>query len=202
MRSYICFCIAAASAVCAYAVPSLDSAYVNDITATAAKRFGYDGKKELIIVDIESQRLFLIKNRKIATNYSISSSRYGEGARKLSYKTPLGFHKVYDKSGANAKIGMIFEWGKPTGRISPIYTDMTDREVDPVLTRVMVLDGLEPGVNKGGDVDSRARGIYIHGTHEEGLIGRKASHGCIRMRNAEVIALFSIVPVGTIVYMR
>ncbi|MEK6796531.1 MAG: L,D-transpeptidase [Spirochaetota bacterium] len=185
-----------------FGVPVLDKAYVSDIAATAAKRYGYDGKRDLIIVDVESQRLFLIKNGRIMTNYGISSSRYGEGARKLSYRTPLGFHKVYDKAGAHAKVGMIFEWCKATGRISPIFTDAVDKDIDPVLTRILVLDGLEPGVNKGGDVDSRSRGIYIHGTHEEGLIGRKASHGCIRMRNADVIALFNAVPIGTIVYMR
>ena len=80
-----------------------------------------------------------------------------------------------------------------------IHTDDSPAEGDYVTTRIMWLEGLEPGINKGPGIDSFKRYIYIHGTPEEGRIGRPASHGCIRMRNADVIRLFDDVAVGTLV---
>jgi lipoprotein-anchoring transpeptidase ErfK/SrfK len=77
-----------------------------------------------------------------------------------------------------------------------------DTEDDYVTSRIIWLDGEEDGLNKGGNVDSYKRYIYIHGTHEEGLIGTKASHGCIRMFNYDVIELFNLVNIGTKVLIR
>mgnify|MGYP000114123012 FL=1 len=89
-----------------------------------------------------------------------------------------------------------------TQREAKIIHDQENSDNDYVTTRIMWLDGLEDGKNKGKGVDSYNRYIYIHGTHEEGLIGQKASHGCIRMFNSDVIELFNVVKKGTKVYIR
>ncbi|MBI4976352.1 MAG: L,D-transpeptidase [Spirochaetes bacterium] len=198
MKNLILFALASLPLIAG----SLDKTYINDVAKIAEKDFGYKLNTYMIIVSVDAQSMYVIKDKKLFTNYRVSTSSYGEGSKKRSFKTPLGFHAVKDKIGAGAKKGMVFENQKATGRISPIFYDDTNVEVDPVLTRVMPLDGLEPERNKDGDVDSYSRGIYIHGTHEEGLLGRKASHGCIRMKNDDVIYLFNLIPVGTIVYIR
>ena len=82
------------------------------------------------------------------------------------------------------------------GAPSPIKLAPVDVEEDLILTRILWLEGLEPGVNRGPGIDSRERYIYIHGTNEEGLIGTPASHGCVRMRNQDVVTLFDLLPVG------
>jgi len=97
-------------------------------------------------------------------------------------------------------LGAIFKARQNTGRIAQILTGADERSTaDNVTTRILWLDGLEPGVNKGGNVDSYERYIYIHGTDEEGRLGNPASHGCIRMRNADVIDLFNRVDEDTLV---
>ena len=94
----------------------------------------------------------------------------------------------------------IFRSRANTGKVAKILTEPIDVEEDLVLTRILWLEGLEPGVNRGPGIDSKSRYIYIHGTNEEGLIGTPASHGCLRMKNDDVIDLFDRVPVGTEVW--
>lgn len=131
--------------------------------------------------------------------YPISSSKLGTGSQMNSFKTPLGWHCICEKIGDDQPIYMIFESRSPTGRIATVHTDTTDLEEDLVLTRILRLKGCEPGLNYGDDVDSYTRCIYIHGTNEEGLIGRPASHGCIRMKNDDLICLFDRVNIKTFV---
>ena len=152
-----------------------------------------------IKVSDQQQKLFLVKAGKIIQEYPISTSRYGIGSEAGSNKTPQGKHKIIKKIGDGAPVGTIFRSRLNTGKIATIYTDTTDLEQDDVTTRILRLTGLEKGINQGGNVDSFQRYIYIHGTPEEGLIGRPASHGCIRMRNADVIQLFDTVEEGTLV---
>ena len=152
-----------------------------------------------IKVSDRQQKLFLVKTGKILQEYPISTSRYGIGSEAGSNKTPQGKHKIIKKIGDGAPVGTIFRSRLNTGKIATIYTDTTDLEQDDVTTRILRLTGLEKGINQGGNVDSFQRYIYIHGTPEEGLIGRPASHGCIRMRNADVIQLFNTVEEGTLV---
>lgn len=83
------------------------------------------------------------------------------------------------------------------GQIANIYTDSTDIYEDKVTSRILWLTGTEEGINKGGNVDTYNRYIYIHGTPEEGLIGQPASHGCIRMKNDDVISLYSSIGLNT-----
>ncbi len=153
----------------------------------------------VILVDISKQELWLIKDTRIVKKFPVSASKYGYGSKAGSNKTPLGIHMITAKIGAGADTGIIFKARKNTGKTAVITKDKTDSEEDFVTTRIMWLEGLEQDVNKGTGIDSRARYIYIHGTPEEGLIGTPASHGCIRMKNTDVIELFNAVSEGTLV---
>ena len=151
-----------------------------------------------ILVDISQQRLFLLDSRgDLIISYPISSSSYGEGQIENSFKTPMGNHIIKEKIGADVPKNIIFKERINTGRFAEIYHNEYDSEDDHVTSRILWLEGTEEGFNKGGNVDSFYRYIYIHGTPEEGLIGEKASHGCIRMFNQDVIELFSLVEKGT-----
>ena len=155
-----------------------------------------------IEIDISLQRLYLVDNSTIISSYPISSSKYGEGSKQNSFKTPLGSHMIKEMIGDQVPKNTIFISRINTQREAKIIHDQENSDNDYVTTRIMWLDGLEDGKNKGKGVDSYKRYIYIHGTHEEGLIGQKASHGCIRMFNSDVIELFSVVKKGTKVYIR
>jgi lipoprotein-anchoring transpeptidase ErfK/SrfK len=155
-----------------------------------------------IEVDISEQRLYLIENSIIKASYPISTSKYGEGSIENSFKTPLGKHSIKEMIGEEAEINTIFTSRINTKRSATIIDQFEDTDNDYVTSRIMWLDGEEDGLNKGGNVDSFRRYIYIHGTHEEGLIGTKASHGCIRMFNYDVIELFNLVNIGTKVLIR
>ena len=155
-----------------------------------------------IEVDISEQRLYLIENSVIKASYPISTSKYGEGSIENSFKTPLGIHSIKEMIGDEAEINTIFTSRINTKRSATIIDQFEDTNNDYVTSRIMWLDGEEDGLNKGGNVDSFRRYIYIHGTHEEGLIGTKASHGCIRMFNYDVIELFNLVNIGTKVLIR
>ena len=155
-----------------------------------------------IEIDISLQRLYLVDNSTIISSYPISSSKYGEGSKQNSFKTPLGSHMIKEMIGDQVPKNTIFISRINTQREAKIIHDQENSDNDYVTTRIMWLDGLEDGKNKGEGVDSYNRYIYIHGTHEEGLIGQKASHGCIRMFNSDVIELFNVVKKGTKVYIR
>ena len=155
-----------------------------------------------IEVDISEQRLYLIENSLIKASYPISTSKYGEGSIENSFKTPLGEHSIKEMIGEEAEINTIFTSRINTKRSATIIDQFEDTDDDYVTSRIIWLDGEENGFNKGGNVDSFRRYIYIHGTHEEGLIGTKASHGCIRMFNYDVIELFNLVNIGTKVLIR
>ena len=155
-----------------------------------------------IVVDISEQRLYLVKNLEILKSFPISSSKFGEGSTENSFKTPLGMHEIKNKIGYDAPKNTIFKSRINTMRSAIIINSDLDTEDDYVTSRILWLDGLEYGKNKGKGVDSYDRYIYIHGTHEEGLIGTKASHGCIRMFNDDVIDLFNNVEEGTYVLIK
>jgi lipoprotein-anchoring transpeptidase ErfK/SrfK len=111
----------------------------------------------------------------------------------------LGIHEIKSKIGDNAPIYARFIGRKLTGEIIEIISDTTKGDYDIISTRIMWLSGKENGVNKGDGIDSFKRYIYIHGTNEEGRIGIPSSHGCIRMKNNDIISLFNIVSIGTLV---
>jgi hypothetical protein len=148
-------------------------------------------------VSVVQQKLFLMSSIDTLRSYDISTSKNGIGSEQDSYMTPLGLHSVVEKYGEGAPEGTIFISRIKTSKIAPIEFDTISTGVEYVTSRILRLAGLEFGLNQGENIDSYERYIYIHGTHEEGLIGRPASKGCIRMRNKEVIELFDLVPIGT-----
>lgn len=153
----------------------------------------YESIRTLLYVDIESQSLLHIEKGTVLKVYSISSSAYGTGSKEKSFKTPLGKHEIYKKLGTNLPINAILKGRVWNGAIADIIKEPIDTDFDHVTSRIMWLDVLEEGLNKGEGVDSRKRFIYIHGTAEEGLIGKPASDGCIRMYNSDVVELFDLV---------
>ena len=159
-------------------------------------------QNNIIIVDISEQRLYLYSNNDLIQSFPVSTSKYGEGQTENSFKTPLGLHEIKKKIGHKAPINTIFRARVNTNKRADVQIKQNDTEDDFVTSRILWLDGLEDGINRGLGVDSYNRYIYIHGTHEEGLIGQKASHGCIRMFNNDVIELFDIVSEGTKVQIR
>ncbi|WP_139349966.1 L,D-transpeptidase [Thioalkalivibrio denitrificans] len=154
----------------------------------------------LLVVRVGEQRLYLFKGGLPMKDYPVSTSRFGVGNEDGSFKTPLGVHQVRRRIGEEAPMGTIFRGRRNTGEVARILTGNGERSPDDNITsRILWLDGLEEGVNRGGDVDSFQRFIYIHGTDEEGLIGTPVSEGCVRMTNRDVIELFDQVPEGTLV---
>lgn len=153
-----------------------------------------------IEISISKQKLFLINNDGLVTEYNISSSAYGEGSLEGSFKTPLGKHIVKKMIGQDVPYGGRLIGRVYQGEIYPIYfQDNVIVQEDVVQSRIIWLDGLEEGVNRGAGIDSFQRYIYIHGTPEEWRLGQKASKGCIRMANKDVIELFSLISAGTLV---
>jgi UDP-N-acetylmuramate--alanine ligase len=148
-----------------------------------------------VFINIKSQLLSLIKNSMISEKYPISTSRFGTGNKEGSFKTPLGIHRIIEKIGDGAPSGRIFKSRKDTGE----NWQKQKNEENMILTRILRLEGLEPGVNKGGEVDSYKRYIYIHGTNLEDQLGMPTSHGCICMKSKDIINLFEKVGEGTIV---
>jgi len=169
---------------------------INDLK----QRFPNSPQDPIIVISASEQKLYLIKHNKVVSSHLISTAEAGLGSRAGSNKTPLGVHRVSQKFGKGAKLGTIFKARQNTRKVAKILTQLGARSnADNVTSRILWLSGMEAGINKGGKVDSHSRYIYIHGTDEEGRLGKPASHGCIRMKNTAVINLFEQVPVGTLV---
>ncbi len=150
-------------------------------------------------VAAKKQRLYLISGNEVVRSYPISTAQKGIGQKSGSFQTPVGLHKVREKVGDTVPHSGIIREKVFTGNIAEINNKPQAGSGDVITTRVMHLDGLEPGVNKGDGCDSYQRGIMIHGTPDEGLIGQPASHGCVRMKNEDIIELFNLVTVNTYV---
>ena len=145
-----------------------------------------------IQVSVRDQELKLRRGRKVIRRYPVSTSRFGLGSEEGSHKTPLGQFRVSDKIGEAMPAGTIF-----VGRVPLQPENPLPRTEDLVLSRILWLDGVEPH-----NANTRSRFIYIHGTRHEDKIGEPDSHGCIRMRNADIIELFDLVDVDTPVTIR
>jgi len=153
-------------------------------------------------IDISKQRMTLFDDECRVKLFGISTSKFGVGSKSGSNKTPLGLHQIVSKIGKNAVLGAVFVRRRKTGEVARISRRIGRASKDLITTRILWLKGLEPGVNCGEGIDSFRRCIYIHGTPDEGLIGRRASHGCIRMKNKDIVMLFGLVTRGTIVDIR
>ena len=149
-----------------------------------------------LVVSIEEQALFVCADGGVRERYDCSTSRFGNGMRENSLRTPLGLHRICEKYGAGAPPGRMFRDREDTGE----DWDHKQNGDNLILTRILRLEGLEKGINKGPGIDSYERYIYIHGTGREDRIGTPLSHGCVVLRNHDVIRLFDTVPQGTLVY--
>ncbi len=148
------------------------------------------------------QRLSLISksyNRRIA--YPISTAKLGMGELKNSYKTPRGWHKIIEIIGKSEPINSVFTSRLTTGEIYK-HSLLKDTNQDWILSRIIRLSGLEIGYNSLKNVDSMQRYIYIHGTNEEEKIGTPCSHGCIRMKNDDIIKLCKQISLDTLIYIN
>ena len=155
----------------------------------------------LLLINIQQQHLYHFKHAKLIGTYTISSASKGVGNQENSGKTPLGAHIICEKIGGGEPLGTQFKGRVSTGFIPPIL-DQPDQlsDDDYITSRILRLAGLETGYNRGLGVDSFQRYIYIHGTDEEGRLGKPASHGCIRMANQDIIDLYEEVDTQTLVY--
>lgn len=190
------------------------SEYFEQVTKQATKQSinqltkrpkNQSSEQTVVIVSIATQQLYLLKNQELRAHYPISSAEAGIGNQSGSNQTPLGIHQISEKFGENSPLATIFKGRKNTHTIAKILnTPDSKSQEDNITSRILWLDGLEEGCNKGIDentnnVDSHSRYIYIHGTDEEGRLGQAASHGCVRMSNLDVIELFDKVEVGCLV---
>ncbi len=154
----------------------------------------------LLVVDAAKQRLGLLSgNATSARFYAVSTAKNGLGNRDGSYQTPLGVHRIAEKIGAGEQPGTVFKGRKPSGEMAQ---DMDNQSEDQITSRILWLEGLEPGFNRGEDCDSYHRYIYIHGTSDEQRIGQPVSAGCVRMRNRDVVELFDVVKTGDLVLIQ
>lgn len=153
----------------------------------------------VILIDGRKQKLYLVNKSQypiaIIKEYDISTSKEGFGNEIGSQKTPLGIHRIREKIGEGAKPTTVFEYRINTGRTTNIIKERRNAKEEEITSRILWLEGLEDR-NK----NSLERYIYIHGTNEEGLVGFPESDGCIRMKNKDVIELFSVVEEGSYVY--
>lgn len=154
---------------------------------------------DFLYIGINRQKLYCFSDSKLKDVFSVSTSESGAGNLFSSNKTPTGLHLIKDKIGENAPIGTLFKNKKNTGKVVKIHNEQLENSIDEITSRVLVLSGKESGVNKGKKVDTFARCIYIHGTSDEESIGKPKSHGCVRMRNSDVINLFDVVNEGMLV---
>lgn len=150
----------------------------------------------LIIVSIDEQRLQLLEQGVVALDTAISTATNGPGEVMDSECTPRGWHRVRARIGEGCESGTVFVGRRPTGEIYSPELKAAQPERDWMLTRILWLCGMEPGKNRMGQVDSMRRYIYIHGCPDEDVMGVPSSHGCVKMRNDEVIALFDRVQMG------
>jgi len=169
---------------------------VTDDPAYSARRT-QGGSGLRVVVSLAEQRLRLFKGAEVVADYPVSTALNGAGEREGSGRTPRGRHTICEKIGDEAPRGTVFVGRRPSGDVCTPSAYAAAPKRDWILTRILWLDGLQPGFNRGGDVDSRSRYIYIHGTPDEEPMGVARSHGCVRMRNEDVVALFGIVEVGT-----
>jgi len=153
-----------------------------------------------IEISIQNQTITLFDNfGNVKARYSVSTAANGVGCEKDSGCTPLGAHIIRAKIGADAPVNTVFVGRRPTGEICTPELMAQYPNRDWILTRILWLSGTEIGFNRLGNVDTMQRYIYIHGTPDSTDMGEVGSHGCVRMRNADVIELFDLVEAGTTV---
>jgi L,D-transpeptidase catalytic domain len=176
----------------------------------SCRKNGVQPTRFILIVSIGNQTVSLFENKskaatdavrltagdyKLLNTYSCSTSRFGIGQTEGSNCTPLRLHRIAEKIGAGAPEGTVFKARQAIGHISePKLAN------SKITTRIMWLEGLEPGFNRGGNVDSHDRYIYIHGTADQASIGKPASCGCVHLSDKDLVPLYDMLPGGTLVW--
>lgn len=155
-----------------------------------------DTPKRYLHISIANQNLMLIEQDEVAVTYPVSTAKNGAGESMGSECTPTGWHKIRVKIGEDQPLHTVFVGRRPTGEVYTPALAAKEPHRDWVLSRILWLGGVESGKNRYGSVDSTWRYIYIHGCPDALMQGKPESHGCIRMNNADVVALFARVPSG------
>jgi L,D-transpeptidase catalytic domain len=179
----------------------------------SCKKHGIAPTRYLFIVSISDQTASLFENistgshlavdvlrltaddYKLVKKYPCSTSRFGIGQTEGSNCTPLRLHRIAEKIGAGVPAGTVFKGRQVIGHVSK--SEFADAKIT---TRIMWLDGLEPGFNRGGNVDSHTRYVYIHGTADQASIGTPTSSGCVHLADTDLIPLFDLLPSGTLLW--
>ncbi len=144
----------------------------------------------LLVVDVARQELAVLDGMMEWTRFPVSTSRLGLGELVDSQRTPRGLHRVVERFGERNEIGSVFVSRKFTGEVLPPAA-WREGEGDRILSRILRLAGARPGLNAGGAIDTYQRMIYLHGTNHEECVGvTPSSHGCIRMTNRDIVALY------------
>lgn len=151
-----------------------------------------------IAISIPAQQLELFDDAgKLLRSYKVSTGANGAGEEINSNCTPRGRHVIRAKIGAGQPVNTVFVQRRPTGEVYSPELAARQPGRDWILTRILWLSGCERGYNRMGSCDTMRRYIYIHGTPDSTKTGVPGSHGCVRMRNAELLELFDLVPAGT-----
>lgn len=159
-----------------------------NVVLPTGERVGADDL--VVLVSIAEQRSIIAKDGKPMKSFLVSTAKAGAGSKENSGKTPLGWHKVVARIGDDTPPGQVFVSRRATSEVIPSTGWNSTSGEDKVLTRILWLDGLERGLNKGRGVDSYSRFIYLHGTNQEHLLGSPASHGCIRFSNRDILEIY------------
>ena len=161
----------------------------------ACRRLGVAPTEHVLAVSIAAQTVSWFTTGRLVREMPAATSRFGIGQTEGSNCTPLGLHRIAEKIGAGERAGTVFKSRRVVGHTSqPEFADAK------ITTRILWLEGLEPDFNQGGNVDTHGRYIYIHGTADQASIGKPSSHGCIHLSDKDLIPLFDLLPVGTLVW--
>jgi hypothetical protein len=156
----------------------------------------------VLVTNVDQQQVLWFEkcpqaaSHRLRRRFIASTSRFGTGQQEGSYRTPLGLHHIAQKIGAGRPIGTVFRSRQANGFV------WQGQPEAPIAHRILWLEGLDPGWNRGGAVDSFRRYIYIHGLAHEPSLGRPASRGCIHLAAADLLPLFDVLPVGTLVWIH
>lgn len=176
--------------------------------ALACRRLGVRPTRFLLTIHVTTQQMEWLERVPVLRGgpafpryhrrktFRVSTSRFGTGQCKETNRTPLGIHRVAERIGGGWPVGTAFRSRKPIGFV---WAGIPDA---PIAHRILWLEGLDPGFNRGGDVDTRGRYIYIHGLANEPTLGRPASRGCIHLAAADLLPLFDVLPAGTLVWIE
>ncbi len=166
-------------------------------------RLGIKPGERLLVVRISTATLQFYRGGALVRSYGVSTSKRPPSNVKNSLGTPRGLHEIAERIGAGQPAGMVFKSRVPTGRhYSELLTSEDGINDNLITSRILWLRGLEPGFNRGGEVDTYDRYVYLHGTNHNSRIGQPLSSGCVLLRDLDVIELYEQVRVGDLVWIE